>query len=94
MKTALILAVTVYGLLPSFAFANEFGDYFYNKTPAGLGDYTTPESEIPDIAMDEIAKDLQLIMPAAGDNSDNSDDGEMIKAEKPLKHNAQENTEK
>ncbi len=60
--------------LPNIVFADqiddEFGARFYNKAPAGLGDYTAPEDEFPDIAMDDIANSLQNIMPAAGDEEE------------------------
>ncbi len=62
---ALSLLTSVIGMsIP--AYADEFGPRFYNKTPAGLADYTIEET--PDIAMDEMAEDLQDIMPAAGES--------------------------
>ncbi len=70
MKVILILAVTSLTLFANTVMADEFGERFYSHTPVGLGDYTASESEISDIAMDEIAKDLQLIMPASGEDSE------------------------
>ncbi len=63
----ILLAVTLGIALPNIALADDFGARFYNQAPKGLGDYTAPESEIPDIAMDDMAEDLQNIMPAAGE---------------------------
>ncbi len=51
---------------PTFA-ADEYGERFYNQTPQGMADYTAEEEEIPAIAMDDVAADLQEIMPAAGE---------------------------
>ena len=47
--------------------ADEFGERFYNQTPAGMAEYTAPENETSDIAMDEWAEDLQNITPASGE---------------------------
>tara|TARA_R110002072_G_scaffold64825_5_gene160926 strand:- start:559 stop:819 length:261 start_codon:yes stop_codon:yes gene_type:complete len=55
------------GLTSGVAMADEFGERFYNQAPQALGDYTMAASEIPDIAMDDMAQDLQNIMPAAGE---------------------------
>ena len=55
--------------LSSPALADEFGDRFYNQTPAGLGDYTMPEEGIPMVSIDDIAQDLQDVMPAAGEEA-------------------------
>ncbi len=54
--------------------ADEFGERFYNQTPAGMADYTVPQEEIPDIAMDEVAQELQDIMPASGDENQSDED--------------------
>ncbi len=80
MQIFLVLFVlTVGGFTPNIAFADEFGDRFYNQAPSGLGDYTAPEDEFPDIAMDDIARSLQDIMPAAGEE----ESPEVIKEETP-----------
>lgn len=63
---ALLLSVLL-GFAPITATADDFGPRFDNKAPKGLGDYTAPEHEISDVAMDDVAKDLQDIMPAAGE---------------------------
>ncbi len=72
MQIFLVLFVLMIGAsAPVTAFADEFGERFYSKAPSGLGDYTAEENdEIPDIAMDDIAKSLQDIMPASGDEYD------------------------
>lgn len=57
-------------LTSGIAMADEFGERFYNQAPQALGDYTMDASEIPDIAMDDMAQDLQNIMPAAGEEED------------------------
>lgn len=73
MQIFLVLfALIISGVAPNMAFADEFGERFYNQAPSGLGDYTAAaeEEEFPDIAMDDIAKSLQDIMPASGDETD------------------------
>jgi len=67
MRFITIYMIAMFMVLPHVALANEFGDMFYNQTPAGMADYTAPETESSDIAMDEMAKDMQDIMPAAGE---------------------------
>ncbi len=67
MRFTTIYMIVIFMVLPHVASANEFGDMFYNQTPAGMADYTAPETESSDIAMDEMAKDMQDIMPAAGE---------------------------
>ena len=67
MRFITIYMIAMFMVLPHVASANEFGDMFYNQTPAGMADYTAPETESSDIAMDEMAKDMQDIMPAAGE---------------------------
>ncbi len=52
--------------------ADEFGDRFYNKTPAGMADYTVDDNkstDIADISMDDAAQQVQNIAPAAGDDN-------------------------
>ena len=66
---ALVLSVLL-GFAPITATADDFGTRFNNKAPKGLGDYTAPEHEISDVAMDEAAKDLQDIMPASGEETE------------------------
>ncbi len=66
MKTILILAIASFNLLPTIVSADEFGERFNNKTPQGMASYDAAENEIPDIVMDNIAKELQDVMPAAG----------------------------
>lgn len=63
----LLLVTVAIGFTPFAASADEFGERFSNKAPSGLGDYTAEETEFPDIAMDEMAEELQNIMPAAGE---------------------------
>ena len=63
----LLLVMVAIGFTPFSASADEFGERFSNKAPSGLGDYTAEETEFPDIAMDEMAAELQNIMPAAGE---------------------------
>ena len=86
MRVLALLSLFVFsGFLPNSAaaeaFNDGFGDRFYSKAPAGLGDYTAEITEIPDIAMDEMAEDLQKIMPAAGDSEDVSETEEVKSAE-------------
>ncbi len=45
--------------------ADEYGERFYNQTPVGMADYTVPEQQM--IAMDDVATQMQDIMPAAGE---------------------------
>lgn len=49
------------------ACADDYGERFYNQTPTGLAEYSVSSHETPDIAMDDAARELQNIMPAAGD---------------------------
>jgi hypothetical protein len=55
------------------ASADEYGERFYNNTPAGMAEYTVPPHETQDIAMDDMATDLQDIKPAAGEEAAKSD---------------------
>ena len=55
------------------AIADEFGPRFWAQAPAGLGDYTAPEVPVQNIAMEDAAKNLQDIAPAAGDEKDQDD---------------------
>ena len=74
MQIMMILsAMVIIGLMPHSASADEFGDRFYNQAPSGLGDFTAEVVEMPDIAMDDIAAELQDIMPAAGEEESVSD---------------------
>lgn len=59
-------------------FADEYGERFYNNTPAGMAEYSVPSQETPDIAMDDMASDLQDIMPAAGEEVDVTSEPEVI----------------
>lgn len=59
-----VLSVTA---TASNAFDDGFGDRFYNQAPQALGEYTTEDSEVPDIAMDDFARELQEIQPASGE---------------------------
>ncbi len=56
--------------------ADEYGERFYGRTPAGMAEYTAPSYEMPDIAMDDMASSLQDIMPAAGENSNETSEQE------------------
>ncbi len=64
-----ILGVMAFGIT---AHADDFGPRFSETTPPGLADYTVEET--PDIAMDDLAKDLQDIMPAAGEKEAKPED--------------------
>ncbi len=59
------------------ASADEYGERFYNNTPAGMAEFTLPDETV-DIAMDDAAADLQDIMPAAGEEADASSEPEVI----------------
>ena len=78
----MILAVfTMVAFMPNMAVADEFGERFHAQTPSGLGEYTAMDSEIPDITMDDVAKTLQDIMPAAGDEEverESTDDASIV----------------
>ncbi len=63
-----LIAFALVNMTSGSVMADDFGDRFYNQAPAGLGDFTAETHEIPDIAMDDVAKDLQEIMPAAGED--------------------------
>jgi len=65
--TFLLLLSLLASFTTTASLADEFGDRFYNEPPKGLGDFTADSHEIPDIAMDDAAQDVQDIMPAAGD---------------------------
>ncbi len=53
--------------LSSAAFAeDEYGARFNNETPPGLAEATI--KDVPQIAMDEAAQDVQDIMPASGES--------------------------
>lgn len=87
MRSAIILSVfTIIAFMPYVAFADEFGERFYSETPSGLGEYNVTSVEIQDIAMDEVAEDLQDVMPAAGEESENiAEDTELeVEAEAPV----------
>ncbi len=69
-----------------YASADEYGARFYNNTPAGMAEFTLP-SETVDIAMDDvnssdnmdnIASNLQNIMPAAGEELNSSSGSEVV----------------
>lgn len=64
----LIIAVFV----PSVALAydDEYGSRFYNQEHPGFGGQQTQEEEVQNIAMDDLASDLQDIQPAAGDENE------------------------
>lgn len=62
------ILIALFFLAPHAVMAEEFGEYFYDQTPSGMAEFTV-ESE-PDIAMDEIAQDLEQIMPASGEEKD------------------------
>lgn len=62
-KYTYLIAVMLF--LTTNALADDFGSRFNNQTPAGLAEYTVEET--PDIAMDEMATDLNDIMTAAGE---------------------------
>ncbi|MCK5373855.1 MAG: hypothetical protein KAJ40_01080 [Alphaproteobacteria bacterium] len=61
------VTITLLFVTSIVAQADEYGERFYNHTPAGMAEYTVPSSEFPDIAMDDIASELQDIMPTAGE---------------------------
>lgn len=65
------IAVCCALIMPAGANADDFGPRFWNKAPAGLGDYTAPNAPVQNMAQtdeaDQTAEDLQKIMPAAGE---------------------------
>ncbi len=68
MRNILILSIfTIIAFVPFMAFADTFGERFNADTPNGLGEYMMDDVEIQNIAMDEVAEDLQDIMPASGE---------------------------
>lgn len=87
IKIYVVTALAFISLLPLQArAADEFGNRFYGHAPAALGDYTAKPAQ--DIAQDEeLAKELQNIMPAAGDeHADKAEDSaDKEKAEKAKK---------
>ena len=74
MRFITIYMIAIFVCMAQVSSANEFGDMFYNQTPAGMADYTAPETEYSDIAMDEMAKDMKDILPAAGDEEQVEED--------------------
>ena len=64
---AAITAILLLGVSAN-AWADEYGERFYAETPRGMADFTVPE-ETGDIALDDMAADLQDIMPAAGEEA-------------------------
>ncbi len=77
IKTVCVLSFMA--CLPSLAQADEYGERFYNQAPKGLGDFSSAETETPDIAMDDAAQDLQDVMPAAGEEEEQQTSSEAIK---------------
>lgn len=73
MRVIAISAFLMIMISPSFVFAFDdgFGERFYNNAPSSLGEHEAPIEEIPDIAMDEMAEQLQNILPAAGEEESN-----------------------
>ncbi len=72
MRNTLFIIVGIFVVTPastSYAFDDGFGDRFYNQAPAALGEYEVEaeEAEMQDIAMDDLASELQNIQPAAGE---------------------------
>ncbi len=71
MKYAIVGLIFVFSAFSgSGVFAHDFGESFYNETPLGLAEYSVDDAETQDIAMDDIAKELGNIMPAAGEEAD------------------------
>ncbi len=62
-----ILSVLSVTATASYAFDDGFGDRFYNQAPQALGEYKAEDTEMPDIAMDDFARELQEIQPASGE---------------------------
>lgn len=84
----LIFSIAVLGFVPVSAQAEDaYGERFANTTPPGLKEHTAPE--LPQIAMDEIARDLQDVMPAAGE----AEDEEMTSEEAAASEDPQVNTD-
>lgn len=61
----------------AMAFDDGFGDRFYNQGHAALGDYQSESEFIPEVAMDDLAQDLQDIMPAAGEDTTSQEEGDV-----------------
>jgi hypothetical protein len=72
MRCAQILAVWAmmcfFGALAASAQADDFGPRFFAQAPAGLGEYTAPDTKPVQLlaAQDDMAVELQNIEPAAG----------------------------
>lgn len=79
MRAIALVITGVVGLSLS-AHADGFGPRFYNQTPPGLADYTVEET--PDIAMDDLAKELNEIMPATGEEQSKPEDNVKTKNQK------------
>lgn len=67
----LFIAIFLSLIITQKVSADEYGDRFYNQTPVGMAEYPSFSNEMPDIAMDDIADELQNIKPAAGIESNN-----------------------
>lgn len=68
----LILSLACFS--PFVVRADDFGPRFYNQAPQALGDFTVESEEIENIAMDEnLAEELEEIVPAAGEQEKNID---------------------
>ncbi len=75
MRNLFILsAVLIMNASSQAALADEFGDRFYSQTPTGLGEHTVIETESPEVAMDNLAKEVQEISPASGESNTPSDE--------------------
>lgn len=68
MKKTLIVALLLGCFFAStYVYADEYGDRFYSETPRGMQDFTVEEEPAIAMDMDEAAKELRDIMPAAGE---------------------------
>ena len=88
--TSIILTLALFTALSlslqiSTASADEFGDRFYNAAPAALGE-DTQDASYDLLAEDDLAKALQNIAPAAGEEALESGDdiGVELEQEKPI----------
>lgn len=74
MHPVLVIFLTAFVFsAANFAIADDFGERFSAKAPAALGTYTGEGESVENIAASETtAEDLQNIMPAAGEEQENT----------------------
>lgn len=66
-------AIALFSLSATNSYADDYGERFYNHTPTGLAEFSESNHESLDIAIDDIARELQGTMPAAGDEEAEGD---------------------